>query len=207
MYHYSASVPKLLAYKHKAYIYWDRIKSRLAVRHKLVDLSAWGVEIKKGSDGKFWAVGSAGQTGRSIASNDRAAVEVFGVDPQDPRYDGIADLFQTITDGQRIYITGARGSRGCSVPGSLVAGCYQLTIGEATNPLGYHAFNQNLIPDTYVPESSAEYYRFVYRPDDGRTVLLGGMLRNPLHIPGAPIGIWAYVWPDNLFPVAAQPRQ
>ena len=162
-YHYSASVPKLLAYKHKAYIYWDRIKSRLAVRHKLVDLSAWGVEIKKGSDGMFWAVGSAGQTGRSIASNDRAAVEVFGVDPRDPRYDGMADLFQTITDGQRIYITGARGSRGCSVPGSLVAGCYQLTIGEATNPLGYHVFNQNLIPDTYLPESSEEYYRFVYQ--------------------------------------------
>jgi hypothetical protein len=202
-YHYSASVPKLLAYKNRAYIYWDRIKSELVGRRR-VDTTAWGVEIKKRSDGKFWAVDSNGKTVRSMTSNNPAAVEVFGVDPSDPRSNGVADLFQTITDGQTIFMTGARGGADCTGPAGSAEGCYRLTIGKTTNPLGYHTFNQNLIPDRYMPKSSAEYYRFVYRPDDGKTVLLGGMSRNPQGIPGALFGTWAYVWPTNLFPVATQ---
>jgi len=194
-YHYGASVPKLLAYKHRAYIYWTRIKSTLPPRRP-VKIDTWGVEIKKGSDGKFWAVGSAG---RSMASNDPAAVEVFGTDPSDPQSDSLADLFQTITDGQTIYITGGRGGSGCFAPGGLSAGCYRLTIGKTTDPLGYHGFNQNLIPDSYLPRDADQYYRFVYRPSDNKTVLLGGIFLNPQHIPGAPVGIWAYVWPANLF--------
>jgi hypothetical protein len=109
-----------------------------------------------------------------------------------------------MTDGQTIYITGARDGTDCKGPGRPAPGCYRLTIGKTTNPLGYHAFNQNLIPDEYMPQSSAEYYRFVYRPEDGRTVLLGGMLRNPQGIPGALSGIWAYVWPTDLFGVASR---
>lgn len=202
-YHYSASVPKLLAYHGRAYIYWDRLKWKW-VDHKLVAITAWGVEIKKGSDGKFWAIDSAGHTGRSMNSNDPAAAEVFGLDVSDPRSNGVADLFQTTTDGHTIYITGARGGRDCTRPGDVATGCYRLTIGKTTDPLGYHVFNQHLIPDEFMPESSAEYYRFVYRPDDGKTALLGGMLRNPQHIPGAPVGIWAFIWPSNLFSAAGQ---
>jgi hypothetical protein len=202
-YHYSASVPKLLAYHGRAYLYWDRLRWRWS-DHKRVDTTAWGVEIKKGSDSKFWAIDSTGHTGRSISSNDPAAVEVFGLDISDPESNGVADLFQTVTDGQTIYITGARGGRDCTGPGGVADGCYRLALGKTTEPLGYHAFNQHLIPDEYLPKSSAEYYRFVYRPDDGKTVLLGGMLRNPQHIPGAPVGIWAYVWPANLFSAASR---
>ncbi|HJU10990.1 MAG TPA: hypothetical protein VJ728_08935 [Candidatus Binataceae bacterium] len=202
-YHYSASVPKLLVYQHRAYIYWDRIKWRWA-DHYVAQISALGVEIKKGPDGKFWAIDSAGHTGRSITSNDPAAVEVFGIDVSDPRSDRVADLFQTITDGRTIYIAGARGGGDCTRPGDSAAGCYRLTLGKTTEPLGYHVFNQHLIPDQYLPKSSAEYYRFVYRPEDGKTVLLGGMLRNPQHIAGAPVGIWAYVWPTDLFSAASQ---
>jgi hypothetical protein len=204
-YHYSASVPKLLAYKQRAYIYWDIIKSRLADR-KRVNTTAWGVEIRKGADGKFWAVGS-GRSGRSMASNDPAAMEVFGIDPSDSESDGVADLFQTVSDGQTIYITAARGGSDCTGPGGLAAGCYRLTIGKTTNPLGYHAFNHNLIPDAYLPKSSAEYYRFVYRAEDGKTVLLGGTLRNPRRSPGALVGMWAYVWPTNLLSVAGKAAQ
>jgi len=179
-YHYSASVPKLLAYKHRAYIYWDRLKWRWT-DHKRVSTTAWGTEIKEGADGKFWAMGSAS---RSMASNDPRAVEVFGVDPSDPSSNGIADLFETITDGQTIYMTGARGGSDCRGPGGSAQGCYRLTIGRTIDPLAYHTFNRNLVPDEYMPISSTEYYRFVYRREDDKTVLLGGMMRNPRNIPG-----------------------
>lgn len=200
----SASVPKLLVHKGIPYIYWSVVKYLKSDPNAGVDVTSRGVELAQESGGlrRLWAKVNGQPKGSYLASDDPASVEVFGVNLSDTNSNKAADLFYTVSDDNYIYFTGGRGGDGCLLTTGGINiwanGCYRLTIGRATNPLGYHAFNENLISDNYLPQNPQEYYHFVYRPNDGRTVLIGGNFLNMLNNPSLNSGTKFFVWKDNL---------
>lgn len=206
-YLYSAAVPKLLVYGDRLYLYWTAMQlRRSAVGHNfdfatdIGTLTTRGIQLGQGGAGKSLSAidNSQRSVGHAIFANDPSSVEVFGLDPDDPMSNTAADLFQAVAVGSHIYVTEARGGSGCNTPHGTSAGCYRLTIGESTNPLGYHTFNNHLAPSNSLPDNPQEYYRFVYRPEDQKTALLGGNFVNPQNLPGVPSGIEATIWPTFL---------
>ena len=195
--HSSASVPKLLVYKGHLYLYWSSIVFDNETSLIMQRIVTRGAELaQESSEGRrLWVTGSMG---KAFMADSPSAVEVWGLDPSDPRSNTSADMFQTVTDGTWIYFTGARGGSGCFGPGGTQSGCYRLTIGRTQNPLGYHSFNAELIPDSALPPNPQEYYRFVYRPDTGNTWLVGGNFLNPASLSGVMTGTWAFPWPENI---------
>jgi len=175
----SASDPKLLVFQGSFYLYWSRVDlSRQTVTTRGTSLSV--------QNGTLYAqdYGASGGT------------EVYGLSADNP---GIADLFQTATDGTTIYLTAGKGGTGCTWPLAGTPGCYRIAIGKTTTPLAPDCFNAaSWIPDSELPSNPEEHYRFVYRPSDGATVLLGGNGVAPTLPNGALGGTWAFTWPENL---------
>jgi len=201
-YGYSASVPKLLSYQGRLYLYWSTVRYPKSTPISWTDIVSRGAELAKDDSNRVWT-----QTGNgsAIASNESSSVEVFGLNPNDMMSNRVADLSQVITDGTALYFTAARGGGDCVSPGGTPVGCYRLTIGRSTSPLGAALFNQQLLPEGSLPLNPEEYYRFVYRPTDGRTVLLGGTFLNPHNDPALNAGMKLLVWPDSILKSAVLP--
>jgi len=201
---YSASVPELLAYQGHLYLYWTAVH---LTQTTWLDITGRGIELTQEPGGlrRLWAKKSSGMpAGSAIFPNDPSVTEVFGLDPSDSRSNSAADIQDVVTDGTSIFFTGGRGGSGCLTPLGTQPGCYRLTIGKTSTPLGYHAFNHELIPDSVLPPNPQEYYRFVYRPDTKGTWLLGGNLINPANLQNVMTGMWAFPWPENIFSEPAQ---
>ncbi len=216
-YLHSASVPNLLSYKNKLYLYWVDVRRKKNVRweNNYTDsgnyLVTRGIEIKyNATDKRFYPVDSLGAfiTGKFYAGDPRSVI-VFDRDLSDPQSDRVADMAAVITDGNRIYFSGNRGGGNCLTPLSPSVGCYRPTYGYTTDPLTYRTFNQNFVADDLVPDTYQSYQRFFYRADNKTTWLVGGNFvvqneyyqNNKLPIPVAkPAGSWAFPWPVQLFP-------
>lgn len=174
----SASDPKLLVFQGNFYLYWSRVNFANQT------VTTRGTQISV-NDGSLYAsdYGSGG------------GVEVYGLTSDNA---GVADLFQATTDGTTIYLTAGKGGAGCTQPLSGTPGCYRIAIGKTSTPLALDCFNAaDWVPDADLPAAPEEYYRFVYRPADGATVLLGGNGAAP-QTGGALGGTWAFVWPTPL---------
>jgi hypothetical protein len=206
-YGYSASTPKLLTFDGNLYLYWSLVKYPLSTPNAWTNITTRGIQLAEEPTAtkRVWALTSYGLANQAIAANDPSSVEVFGLNPNDPESNTSADLAQVITDGSEIYFTGGRGGSGCLSPGGTSAGCYRLTIGSASAPLGQDIFNQSVIPSSYLPPNPEEYYRFVRRTTDGRTVLLGGNFLNPTNDPTLNTGMKFLVWPTELLQYALLP--
>lgn len=194
----SASVPSLLSHQGHLYLYWTDVHANQAVWS---DITGWGTELTQEQSGlrRLLPKASDGTPIMTPLSPKGAlTMEVFGLDPNDPRSNTTADIQSAVSDGTWIYFTGGRGGSGCVTPLGTEPGCYRLTIGRSKSPLAYHSFNQELIPDSILPPNPQEYYRFVYRRDKKSTWLVGGVFLNPANLPNVMTGMWAFPWPDNI---------
>jgi hypothetical protein len=206
IYRHSASVPKLLNFKNKQYLYWTDVRRRIGVQWTTdyanagTYLNTRGIGISYDASSKrFYPVDSTSKLikGRFTA-NDSKTVIVADRDLTDPRSNRLADVGGVTTDGTYIYAVTALGGGDCLTPLSKPEGCYRNTISRTTNPLSYNTFKTNLIPESYMPTIYQAYPRFVYRADTKSTWMIGGQFTNPRKLPGQPVGKWAFPWPENI---------
>jgi len=215
-YIHSGSVPTLLNYKGRVYLYWIDVRRNINVPwytnyddagNYLVNR---GIELQYDNAAKRFYPKDA--NGRLIKekfyAGDPRSVIVFDRDLSDPRSNRVADNHQVITDGTNIFIVGSKGGGRCLTPLSPAEGCYRPYVGVTREPLKFRGFNQaTFVDEQYLPELYQSYRRFVYRPDTDSTWLVGGgfvvqnekYLEAGLPIPKAkPAGAWAFPWPDNI---------
>jgi hypothetical protein len=169
-YNYSGSVPKILGFKGKLYLYWTAVKATKA-GNVWQTLTTRGMELVQEPGGlkRLWGAGSGF---RPVASYDpKLNVEVMSLKPRDPLSNLTADTGGVYTDGQAIYVTTSIGGTGnpgdhpCLAPNALSDGCYRLQISKTERPLGSDSFNDEILkaPDTiYNPTS---YARIIAGPD------------------------------------------
>lgn len=214
-YNHSASVPKLLKFKGKIYMYWTDVQRNKDVSWgtNYVDngnyLVTKGIEIiYDKTANKFYPIDSKGVIIKEIFyAFDKRSVIVFDRNLKSLSSNRVADLNSVTTDGTYIYGVGAVGGGDCLTPLSPAEGCYRNYISRTTKPLDYNTFGKESIPDKYLPPLYQAYLRLVYRPDTDSTWLVGGRfivqrekyLNAGLAVPNAePAGSWAYPWPENI---------
>ena len=205
---HSASVPKLLSFKGKQYLYWTDVRRRLKTGIPWnIDYSDTGTYLNTKGIGiaydaqakRFYPIDAAGQfiKGR-FTPNDSRAVVVADIDTSNLRSNRVADVATVVTDGTYLYAVLAQGGGDCLAPTSLAEGCYRNTVSRTTSPLTYNTFRSNLISEEYMPKVYQAYPRFAYRYDTNSTWMIGGQFVNPLALPDQPVGKWAFPWPDNI---------
>ncbi len=205
---HSASVPKLLSFKGKQYLYWTDVRRRLKTgipwstdySDAGTYLNTKGIGIAYDTQGKrFYPIDAKGDfiKGR-FTPNDSRAVVVADIDPNDVRSNRVADVATVATDGTYLYAVLAEGGGDCLAPTSPAEGCYRNTISRTTSPLAYNTFRSDLMPEEYMPKVYQAYPRFAYRSDTKSTWMIGGQFVNPLLLPDQPVGKWAFPWPDNI---------
>lgn len=174
-YTYSASVPKLFVYYNRLFVYWAAIKIRSAPPHTWIDITTRGMELVQqgGRGGRLWPKGASGP----VASFDPAHnVEVFGIVPSDPRSNQRAEVFSVrLVDGL-VYAPGVLGGSGCLNIAGKSPGCSRLSISISRQPLGYHIFNQVMVPEADLPRNPVAYVRIV-RDSKNELYLMGLALR------------------------------
>jgi|GEM_PF-2948383 len=169
-YNYSISHPFIFPFHNHVYLYWTAVQIQKANFNNWGQLTSRGIEIENQS-GRFFAQASGNTT---LQSSDPRSVEVMGVNPADPNSNRTADFFQVIASGEEIYVASGLGGGNCTTPISGGAGCYRLAISKTTQPLAYHAFNQNFY--TGVLPDNAQEYTHITRFPDGHFYLMGMFL-------------------------------
>ena len=168
---YSASVPKLMVYQNRLYLYWSAIKLLARPPRTWLDINTRGMELvqQPGGERGLWGRSAIGP----VASYDpRLNVQVWGVDPNDPRSNQRAEMFSAKVINNVIYATGVLGGNGCLTVGDKSAGCSRLAISVSTRPLGHDAFNEHLVPEKLLPSNPVAYVRIIKLPD-GSPALIG----------------------------------
>jgi len=176
---YSASVPKLLAFGGKLYLYWTAVRMSKLDGHWIA-LTTRGARMVE-SGGKLWAAGAGGA---SVPSLDPAHnIEVWGNVSTDPQATAVADTGGVYTDGKHIFATTIL-SAPCGLHGVYPVGCkYRSAIARTINPLSPQTFRAGAQLDAkYLPSNAQGYARFYQRPD-GSTHVMGFYPASP---PGAP---------------------
>jgi len=183
---YSASVPKLFLYQGRVYLYWSAVHGD--ANSLWFDVTSRGIELEQeqGSLKRLWPKG----VGTSIVADDSRSMEVLGLG-SDNRSNTAADLFQVFAEGDYIYAIFARGGNGgdlwprsrnyCVSPGGISSGCYRLSVSRAAVPLGYHIFNQDIVPDGVLPSNIQEYGH--YWINNNGMPLISSHFFPPLNIP------------------------
>ena len=167
---YAASVPRLLVFAGKLYLYW----SSLTIRQGRLVLSAErGVEMAMGADGFHpKLVGN-----RPLHAMDSLSVEVWA--PQaGTMNDTVVNVFALKPVGRSILVYAALGGSGCGVPSDRSKGCFRLAIVRSATPLAHHAFNDAKALDIPLPSNPQEYTIPVTDPAGGKW-LLGHYIRPP----------------------------
>ncbi len=191
-YIYSASVPYVLGFKGKVYLYWTAVKIRDA-DNKWDSLTARGMELTQESAGlrRLWAAGVGGP----VKAYDPARnIEVWGLG-SDNQSNKTADLQGLFADGDYLYAIAALGGEGCLEPNGSKPGCYRMAISRTREPLVPGGFGGGYrLPPEYLPSNAHNYTRLAIKPDGSRN-LLGAFYAA---YPGAP-----NVVPGNilLFPI------
>ncbi|AZZ37028.1 hypothetical protein CIK05_09560 [Bdellovibrio sp. qaytius] len=170
---YSASVPKLLAFKNKLYIYWTACHFDVNKDGGLVLLSvaSRGAEVAQDSSAqkKMWIKDSAGV---SMYAGDAAkSIEVWGGTPGDVTANHVSDIFDFYVKGDTIYAVGAVGGFGCITPLSPIYACYRTRIASSTTPLGFQIFNKNYVNSPALPFNPMEYVRFFKMPNGSQFMM------------------------------------
>ena len=161
----SGSVPKLLSYKGKLYIYWTACRFDVNKDGGLIldRVFTRGAEVVQDAQKKMWIKGSVGIS--MYAGDPSLSVEVWGGTSGDSLANHTADVFDFFVKGDTIYAVAAVGQFGCITPLSAIYGCYRTRIASSTSPLGYHIFNKNYVSQPELPFNPMEYTRFFKNPD------------------------------------------
>jgi hypothetical protein len=162
---HSASMPKLLSHNDKAYLYWTVVHGDFA------KLTTRGVELALSPDGLRLLPKNAGGSLATIDSYSSDSEEVWGVEINSssdtyPRSNAIADVTHVFSAAGTVYALGSVGGAGCKKPyeWSTSSGCYRLAIAKSASPLGHRIFNTDQVPDSDLPDNSAERPRVISTP-------------------------------------------
>lgn len=180
---YSASIPEILVFRGRIYLYWAAIKARNS-DHVWEDVTIRGMELQQERSGlrRMWGVRSGG---RPVASHDPARnLEVVSLDRADPYSNQSLDLKGVYADQNFVYVIVARGGRGpsgtetCVNPHGTSYGCFRLQILRSSQPLGTDVFDQHPLVAPSLPLNPAAYQRPFIAPD-GTLNILGTFLNPP----------------------------
>ncbi len=213
---HSAAEPKLLLFNGKLYVYWEvtTIDTTPGADYlgwandgsfvkAFAKLDARGAQVELDSaTGLMRVVGASGQA-------------ISAIDPVlSKEVIQNADIFQLIPYNGGILAVGAlapqvSATKDCGSPlGTLpwtkdpIPNCYRMYFAQANDPFGPFVFAS----ETGIPTNATQYYRFVYRPSDGKTILKGGVT--------SPLIYWDvnsddtayfYQWPDLLLKPVCDP--
>ena len=155
-YDWTASVPKLLAFRDELHVYWTRVQQNSS---GFVALTSRGVRLVEspGANAKLWAEGSVGQPLGAQNGGD----QVWDVDPSDPRSNLSADMQGVFTDGQHVFalagLGGSADGRACTAPNVDNDGCYRLGVSRSFSPLGNDTFTngERLANSSFCPTARA----------------------------------------------------
>lgn len=155
---YAATVPELLVYRDKLYLYWSTTKlgkyRGVAVRGAELEVSASGGISVKGSHGNL-----------VYASDPVLSTEVWSPDPGNQMGNSRIDLGPLWKSGPLVIATGSKGGGNCTGPSDTTPGCYRLTIVKSDVPLGKHVFNHaQPANESLLPTNPQEYTRPVRDP-------------------------------------------
>jgi hypothetical protein len=161
----SASVPHLLVFKDRLFLYWGAIE----IEHGHFKTTAVeGAELAADGNGFYWVKGVGGLAYSGL----RPAAEVWVPEAADPTRDtavGIRNLW--VHDGQIIAL-GSVGGGGCTDPKGSQPGCFRMALAEASNPLGNHIFNRSPhLDEAMLPTGPTGYVRPIKNPDGGYSFL------------------------------------
>lgn len=188
---YSASTPKLLAFKGRLYLYWSAIQVDKAPPHRWnsVETRSAEMEIEKGSNGarQVWAKGRPGRPMPSHAPGYN--VTVMSPSKDDPYRNTSVDTEGLYVLGNHIIVlssvggTGPDGNASCTKPLDKSPGCFRLEITRTSNPLADDSFNEQVLVSPTLPANAVEYPRIVKSPD-GQTYLM--VNTHPVQVAAAP---------------------
>lgn len=183
----AATVPKLLGFDGKIYLYWG-VPEFEELTHERIRVTSRGMELTIDAAGRLWGLGTGG---RSVWADDTSRFThlVAAPNSQDPTANMRAELLSVrVVDRNRLEALVAVGATGCDNPGSPVPGCYRIMKSFASEPLAENAFG-GFEPMSVLPVNPQEYTRYFLGPD-GTPIVMGMFLR-----PRAPFG-------GNTVPVA-----
>jgi hypothetical protein len=168
-YSYAASVPNLVLFKGRLYVYWSAIKIEKATR-KWEIITIRGMELVKDPSeaARLWGAGSVG---RPVASHDPSRnMEIVGIDSADPYSNQTADLKGAFAAQNSVYLfvsvggKGPDGTQSCTTPKGTSPGCFRLEVLRSSVPLGTNSFIERLVSPA-PPLNPADYQRALFAPD------------------------------------------
>jgi hypothetical protein len=166
---YSGSIPQLLSWNSKIYLYWTAVHRLKSDSTIWLDIGARGMELQPVS-GRLWGVGSGG---KSVSAGDPTLTsEVLYRPAGDPSANMVGDIAGVYANGSHLLITSSIGGIGCINPKSDSPGCYRLQISRSTAPLGPNVFGHEFLVSPSLPLYPLSYARIVHDPD-GNAFLLG----------------------------------
>jgi hypothetical protein len=181
---HSASVPKLLNFNHRGYLYWSAIA--IDKKGTWMHISVRGMEIGQNPTTRlFWGKDKDGSTvrllDRTIASYDPVHNDEVLSTGSDDASDSAADIQGIFYREGIIYLTAALGGTNeqkiCLAPRAGNRGCFRLQIYRSSAPLGNNIFNRSrLIGPALIPNPN-NYSQFAYGPS-GELLLIGEYFTN-----------------------------
>lgn len=166
---YSASVPNLLVWDGRLFIYYSAVTVR---KGKFVRVVVRGAEITPNSEGFYWVEG----VGRLAYATDPRTVEVWVPEEGSRLTDTSVDLKSVWTRDGKVLMLAGLGGEGCAAPGPQ-PGCFRMSVSVASHPLTPRVFNQSLhVNAALLPTNPQGYTRPVRNPE-GKCLLLGNFFR------------------------------
>jgi hypothetical protein len=164
---YSASVPQLLVFEDKLFLYWSAVAIR---QRKFQRIAVEGAELSADTGGFYWVKG----VGHLEYSTDAPAIEVWGPDPDNPKSNTSVDIKSLwVHKNTVIALTalGGGGVGGCAKPSGSQPGCFRMAIATSSSPLGYHIFNKALVAESRLPTNPIGYTRPIRYSRDKWSIL------------------------------------
>jgi hypothetical protein len=158
----SASVPHLLVFNNRLYLYW----SAVTVMHgRFSKVEVYGTELELvGND--LRVKGSAAAPVNSV--EPPLTVPVWVPNSKDPMSNSTIDIRYLWQHGNSVIAMAAAGGDGCVDEGGASPGCFRIVLVQSPNPLGKGIFNRGKpIPASELPTNPQAYARPIKGPKGG----------------------------------------
>ncbi|MCA9581984.1 MAG: hypothetical protein KC416_09330, partial [Myxococcales bacterium] len=171
----SASVPKLVVHRNRAYLYWTIMyKDTSRSQDPIVNITTRGIELVRESSGNQRLL--PGGRSPPISTTHPDSYPVWPLGDTD-KTDTILDTFDVKSDGVFVYAVAARGgTEACNVPSTAgpIAGCYRVMISRSPRAMGHHIFGRDMLPTADIEDINQVYSTFA-TDDQGRLRLLSAV--------------------------------
>jgi hypothetical protein len=183
---HAASLPRLLSFHGKLYLYWAATTVR---QGRILRSAERGAELTVGT-GLPAIRGTENRIPRSL---DPASTEVWA--PEDsPSSNLIANITSFTPQDDSFLVLGVLGGSGCETPGGSSPGCFRLTMKSSSDPLAPLTFNRAQSVGTALP-TNPEEYAIPTIDSQGRWWILAHFIRPQSNgfagrAPAPPISFW-----------------